>query len=62
MNAHMTAPVFNGTFPHRWQAEILAARPLVLSARHFVYPGEAERWNAAHWKCWFGPIRLSALR
>jgi len=29
-------------FPHRWQAEILAARPLILPSRHFVYPREVE--------------------
>jgi hypothetical protein len=30
------------SFPHRWQAEILAARPLILPPRYFVYPREAE--------------------
>jgi hypothetical protein len=30
------------SFPHRWQAEILPARPAILPARHFVYPGNAE--------------------
>ncbi len=30
------------SFPHRWQAEILAARPLILPPRHFVYPRAAE--------------------
>jgi hypothetical protein len=30
------------SFPHRWQAEILPARPLILPARHFVYPRQAE--------------------
>jgi hypothetical protein len=30
------------SFPHRWQAEILAARPLILPPRHFVYPQAAE--------------------
>jgi len=29
-------------FPHCWQAEILPARPAILPARHFVYPGAAE--------------------
>ncbi|HEY1767804.1 MAG TPA: hypothetical protein VGG26_09115 [Terracidiphilus sp.] len=29
-------------FPHRWQAEVLAARPLILPSRHFVYPREAD--------------------
>jgi len=30
------------SFPHCWQAEILPARPIILPARHFVYPREAE--------------------
>src|SRR6266571_1566019 len=29
-------------FPHRWHAEVLNARPLILPPRHFVYPREAE--------------------
>lgn len=35
-------PTTNLTFPHCWQAEILAARPLILPPRHFVYPRDAE--------------------
>jgi hypothetical protein len=30
------------TFPHRWQAEVLEARPLILPSRHFTYPREVE--------------------
>ena len=30
------------TFPHIWQARILPSRPLILPARHFIYPREAE--------------------
>jgi hypothetical protein len=30
------------SFPHRWQAEILPARPLILPKRNFVYPRAAE--------------------
>jgi len=30
------------SFPRAWQAEVLAARPLILPPRHFVYPREAE--------------------
>lgn len=30
------------TFPHTWKAEILSARPVILPARHFVYPREVE--------------------
>ena len=40
MNAESRASVLN--FPHRWQAEILSARPLILPPRHFVYPHDAE--------------------
>lgn len=35
-------PTVDLTFPHRWQAEILTARPLILPPRHYVYPLEAE--------------------
>lgn len=38
----MIAPFFHAAFHHRWRAEILAARPLILPARHFVYPGQVE--------------------
>lgn len=35
-------PTMDLTFPHRWQAEILAARPLIVPPRHFTYPRQAE--------------------
>ena len=38
----MSGPVVDLSFPHRWQAEILAARPLILPPRHYVYPREVE--------------------
>jgi hypothetical protein len=38
----MTAPTFNGTFEHRWTAEILPNRPMILPSRHFVYPAQVE--------------------
>jgi hypothetical protein len=38
----VTAPIVDLGFPHNWQAEILATRPLILPPRHFVYPREAE--------------------
>jgi hypothetical protein len=38
----VTANFFDGSFPHFWQAEGLACRPLIVPARHFVYPREAE--------------------
>jgi hypothetical protein len=30
------------TFPHEWTAEILAARPMILPPRQFIYPRYAE--------------------
>lgn len=38
----MTGVVVDFSFPHRWKAEILAARPMILPQRHFVYPREVE--------------------
>jgi hypothetical protein len=38
----VTSPAVDFSFPHRWQAEILVARPLILPPRHFVYPREVE--------------------
>jgi hypothetical protein len=42
MKADRPASHVDMTFPHGWQAEILAARPLILPRRHFVYPREAD--------------------
>jgi hypothetical protein len=42
MTLNLPAPFFDGSFAHRWQAEILPSRPLILPARHFVYPQQAE--------------------
>lgn len=36
------SPTIDLTFPHRWEAEVLSARPLILSSRHYVYPREVE--------------------
>jgi hypothetical protein len=38
----LTSPAVHAHFAHRWQAEVLAARPLILPPRHFVYPREVE--------------------
>ncbi len=35
-------PTIDLSFPHSWQAQVLAARPLILPPRHFVYPQAAE--------------------
>jgi hypothetical protein len=37
-----SAPLNAAGFPHRWQADVLPERPLILPPRHFVYPLEAE--------------------
>ncbi len=42
MSSAAPRPIVDLSFPHRWQAEVLQARPLILPARHFVYPREAE--------------------
>lgn len=38
----MNAVTIDLIFAHEWEAEVLAARPAILPARHFVYPREAE--------------------
>jgi len=38
----MTAPTFDGSFPHTWTAEILPNRPMILPSRQFVYPAQVE--------------------
>ncbi|MGA9060879.1 MAG: hypothetical protein WB341_04340 [Terracidiphilus sp.] len=35
-------PIIDLSFPHRWRAEALQARPLILPQRHFIYPRAAE--------------------
>ncbi|HEV2486257.1 MAG TPA: hypothetical protein VGT08_12060 [Terracidiphilus sp.] len=40
--APIPGPVIDLSFPHRWQAEVLPKRPVILPARHFVYPRDAE--------------------
>ena len=42
MTGKLPPPTFDGSFPHRWQAEILPSRPLILPNRHFVYPRVVE--------------------
>lgn len=38
----MLPSLMDMSFPHRWGAEVLSARPLILPPRRFVYPREAE--------------------
>ena len=38
----MSPPIFDLCFSHNWQAQILPARPVILPARHFVYPRDVE--------------------
>jgi hypothetical protein len=42
VTAEAPNPIVDFTFPHRWRAEMLAVRPLILPPRHFVYPQTAE--------------------
>ena len=42
MSETESKPVIDLSFPHRWQADVLHARPLILPPRRFVYPREAE--------------------
>ena len=42
MTAPARQPIVDLSFPHLWKAEILAARPLILPSRHFIYPQAAE--------------------
>ena len=42
MTAAVPTPIVDLRFPHRWQAEVLASRPLILPQRRFVYPKEVE--------------------
>ena len=38
----MNAAIVDCSFPHRWEAEVLIARPDILPSRHYVYPRNAE--------------------
>lgn len=40
--APVPVPTLDFSFSRCWQAEILAARPLILPPRHYVYPRETE--------------------
>ena len=42
MSAPASAPAVDLSFPHEWQAEVLASRPLILPSRHYTYPRDAE--------------------
>jgi hypothetical protein len=41
-SVHPPVPIIELRFPHAWQAEVLAGRPLILPARHFIYPRDAD--------------------
>lgn len=40
--APVPTPIVELSFPHRWEAEILPAHPLILPQLHYVYPREVE--------------------
>jgi hypothetical protein len=42
VSAQIPATIVDLSFPHLWRAQILPARPVILPARHFVYPRDAE--------------------
>jgi hypothetical protein len=52
----------NLSFPHRWQAEVLAARPLILPPRHFVYPRDAEEVDRGALEVLVRPHETAAQR
>lgn len=52
-------PIVDLSFPHRWQAEILAARPLILPPRHFVYPQAAEEVERGALEVLIRPAEIS---
>jgi hypothetical protein len=51
-------PLIDMSFPHRWQAEILAARPLILPERHFVFPQDAEEVERGALEVLVRPVAL----
>jgi len=56
----VTAAIVELSFPHRWHAEILTARPLILLPRHFVYPRETEEIERGALEVLIKPHRLGA--
>ena len=56
----MTAPVIDHSFPRRWDAEILAGRPLILPPRHYVYPREAEEIERGALEVLIKPLKRGA--
>lgn len=53
----MAAPNLNLSLPHSWKAEILAARPLILPKRNFVYPRQAEEVEQGALEILVDPLR-----
>ena len=58
--APITSPNVDLSFPHRWQAEILTARPLILPPRHSVYPRAAEEVERGALEVMIRPDALDA--
>ena len=42
MSHSVPGAIVDLTFPHQWQAEVLASRPVILPRRNFVYPRNAD--------------------
>ena len=42
--------VIDSTFPHAWEAEVLASRPLILPAGNSSTRHKSRKWSEARWK------------
>lgn len=59
MSAAKIKPMTDLRFPHRWKAEILPSRPIILPRRHFVYPRAAEEVERGALEVMIDPRRSS---
>ncbi|HTJ30428.1 MAG TPA: hypothetical protein VL346_08005 [Acidobacteriaceae bacterium] len=55
----MVAPSFTGIFPHSWTAEILPRRPMILPARHYIYPATVDEVEKGALEALIQPARKS---
>ena len=55
--AYVSGVAINGSFPAEWRVEVLAARPLILPRRHFVYPIEVEEVERGALELMVLPVR-----
>lgn len=59
-NTPVPTPIIDLSFPHRWKAEILSARPFILPPRHFVYPQQAEEVERGALEVLIRPMRRNS--